>query len=290
MRHHILVAAAAALVSCTSFAAGPFAPAAGQPGSNAISKDSTSITHWATGYLDYQSGTDLADTWMDPTKALGAAAGGSGDIVSLGNGGSITLTFGGSIFNGAGADFAIFENGFSDTFLELARVEVSSNGVDFFRFPAYSLTPGPVSAFGSVDPTNLGGLPVPGSTDTFYEGFAGKYRAGFGTPFDLSALAGTAGLDLDMVQFVRIVDVLGNGTEFDDFPGTPNLIYDPYKTIGSAGFDLDAVGVMHFVAAPVPEPGQFALLCAGLALLLHTTRRHKRRQDRSGSVAIAAAD
>ncbi len=34
----------------------------------------------------------------------------------------------------------MFENGFADAFLELAFVEVSSNGIDFARFPAVSLT------------------------------------------------------------------------------------------------------------------------------------------------------
>lgn len=285
MRHHILVAAAAACICNASYAAGPFAPAAGQVGSSAISKDSASITHWATAYRDYLPGSDLADTWKTPEKALGAATGGSGDIVSLGNGGSITLSFGGSIVNGAGADFAVFENSFSDTFLELARVEVSSNGIDFFRFPAYSLTPAAVGAFGSIDPTNLGGPLVAGSSGSFHEGFAGKYRAGFGTPFDLSALQGTSGLDLDDVRYVRIVDVLGNGSEFDDFPGTPNPIFDPYKTTGSAGFDLEAIGVLHFVAAPVPEPEQFALLGAGLALVLQLTRTQRQGKSAGPSAA-----
>lgn len=278
MRHHLSIAAAASFV-CGSALAGPFAPAAGKPGSNAVSKDDPAIVQWASGYQDYHPGADLADTWKTPAKALGKAEGTSFDIVSLGNGGSITLTFGGSIYNGPGADFAVFENSISDTFLELARVEVSSNGIDFFRFPAYSLTPGPVGAFGNIDPTNLGGPLVPGTGNTFYEGFAGKYRQGFGTPFDLSALSGTPGLDLNDVRHVRIVDVLGNGSEFDDFPGTPNRIYDPYKTTGSAGFDLDAVGVMHFTAAPVPEPETFAMLGLGLALIVPLARRRLRQQS-----------
>lgn len=287
MRHPFLLAAAAALFSTSIHAAGPFSPAPGQAGSNAVGMASATITNWATGYANYLPGADLTATFQTPAKALGQALGTIDDIVSLGNGGSIVLTFGGSIVNGAGADFAVFENSFGDNFLELARVEVSSNGSNFFRFPAYSLTPGPVGAFEqSMDPTNLGGLPVPGTNFTsFYEGFAGKYRAGFGTPFDLSALSGIAvsnpSLDLNNVRYVRIVDVLGNGSEFDDCltsdPCTPNRIYDPYKTVESAGFDLEAVGVMHFAAAaPVPEPEQFALFGAGAALLLHVLRRRQR--------------
>lgn len=267
MRQYLLVAALAA-IPCLPAHAGPFAPAAGQAGSDAVSKDSTAITNWATGYQDYTVGTDVISTWKTPEKALGKAVGDSYDIVSLGNGGSITLTFGGSIFNGDGADFAIFENSFNDTFLELGRVEVSSNGTDFFRFSAISLTPSAVGAFGAVDPTNI-------------SGFAGKYKQGFGTSFDLGLLSGTVGLDINNVQYVRIVDVLGNGTEYDDYPvalGGPHKIYDPYKTVQSAGFDLDAVGIMHFAAAPVPEPEQYAMFIAGLALIGRLTRqRHAAR-------------
>jgi hypothetical protein len=253
------------LVFASAAQAGPFAPAAGQAGSTAIHKDDASIVQWATGWQDYrpnESAGAVANTWRTPEKALGKAAGDSYDIVSLGNGGTITLTFGGYIFDGEGPDFAVFENSFNDTFLELAFVEVSSNGTDFFRFPVYSFTPSPVNAFGSVDPTNI-------------DGFAGKYRQGWGTPFDLAQLAGTDGLDTNRITHVRLVDVVGNGTEFDNFPlayGGPNRIYDPYNTTGSQGFDLDAIGVMHFAAA-VPEPSQIALFAAGLGLIALRRRR-----------------
>lgn len=245
--------------------AGPFAPAAGKPGSTAISKDSTSIVGWATGYKDYIPGTDLTDEWKTPAKALGVADGGPYDIVSLGNGGMITLTFAQAIGNGAGADFAVFENSFSDNFLELGFVEVSTDGLSFFRFPTISYTPSAVGAFGSVDPTNI-------------EGFAGKYRGGYGTPFDLDLLKGIAGLDINNVNYIRIVDVLGNGTEFDDFPtqyGPRHPIYDPYKTVQSAGFDLDAIAVLNFAVTPVPEPESIAMLLAGLSVIGFAARRRR---------------
>ncbi|MEQ8661324.1 MAG: PEP-CTERM sorting domain-containing protein, partial [Gammaproteobacteria bacterium] len=152
--------------------AGPFAPAAGQPGSTAVPKASSAIAGWATGVTAYQPGAGVANEWKTPGKALGPAVGDAFDIVSLGNQGSITLTFGGTLYDGPGWDFAVFENGINATFLELAFVEVSSNGSTFVRFPAFSLTPAPVGGFGALDATNI-------------DGFAGKYQQGFGTPFDL---------------------------------------------------------------------------------------------------------
>jgi len=229
--------------------AGPFAPAAGQAGTTAIDKDSLAFTAWATGWTGYQAGTDVDAGWQTPQKALGKAVGDSFDVVSLGNGGSITLTFTQPIANGEGSDFAVFENSFSDTFLELACVEVSSNGADFYRFPNYSYTSSKVGAFGATDPTNISGL-------------AGKYRQGYGTPFDLSELAGIAGLDLNNIGYVRIKDILGNGTDRDSL-GNP--IYDPYKTTGSAGFDLDAIGVIHQASRTQGSVAETSALNCGAA-------------------------
>ena len=264
MKYKLILPLLSLLIVSNAYAAGPFAPAAGKPGSTAISKDSTSIVQWATGFENYLPGSNVSSNFKTPEKALGKAVGDSFDIVSLGDKGQITLTFSGSIYNGVGADFAIFENSFSDTFLELAYVEVSSNGIDFFRFASTSFTPKAVGAFGSVDPTNIDGL-------------AGKYKQGFGTPFDLDLLKGNLGLDVNNVTYVRLIDIAGDGTEYDSFPvayGGPHVIYDPYQTTGSGGFDLDAVGVINFrEAAPVPEPSVYAMMGIGLFLLRLRSRR-----------------
>ncbi len=168
---------------------------------------SPSIVAWASGYTDLVRGPlNAADpggglaSFGTGSEAVGPADGKSSHVVSLGDGGQITLTFAEPIIDGPGDDLAVFENGFSDTFLELAFVEVSTNGIDFFRFAASSLTQTDtqVGTFGSLDPTNLDNL-------------AGKYRGGFGTPFDLAKLAGVSPqLDINHVGFVRIVDAIGS--------------------------------------------------------------------------------
>jgi hypothetical protein len=233
------------LTAAAASAAGPYCGAAGTTGSTAILRTSTAFTEWASGYTNYLVGADCAASWQTPAKALGQATGSTTDICCLGNGGQITLTFDKAIANGTGFDFAVFENSFNDTFLELAYVEVSSDGANFFRFSNHSLTASPVAAFGSVDPTNIDGL-------------GGKYRVGYGTPFDLDELAGVSSLlDVNAVAYVRIVDVVGDGTCLDS---SGKAIYDPTPTTGSGGFDLEAVGVIN----TVPEPGTCTLLLGAI--------------------------
>ncbi|MDB6069482.1 MAG: cell surface protein [Verrucomicrobiales bacterium] len=203
--------------------AGPYAPAAGQPGTTAIARTDPRFSAWANRAASYQPGTGLSASWQDVSRALGPATDDPTHITGLGSGGTITLTFPGFIKDGPGADFAVFENSFSDTFIEHAWVEVSRDGVHFTRFPNHSLTTQPVGAFGSIDPTDVQGL-------------AGKYRQPFGEPFDLAEVG------LDGVSHVRLVDVVGDGSARDS---EGRVIYDPYPVSGSAGFDLDAIAVIH---------------------------------------------
>jgi hypothetical protein len=215
---------AIALLSATLPArAGPYAPAAGQPGSTALHRSDPRFTAWAGAVSSYQVGTDCLPQWQDTRRALGPAGDDPAHITCLGAGGSITLTFPVYIKDGPGADFAVFENSFLDDYIEHAWVEVSRDGLNFIRFPNHSLTTSPVGSFDLMDPTNITGLGC-------------KYRQPFGEPYDLAAVG------LDQVSHVRLVDVIGNGTARDS---ANRIIYDPFPNAQSAGLDLDAIGVIH---------------------------------------------
>ena len=226
--------------------AGPFAPAAGVIGSDAIPHGDAAFLGWATDVVNLERGPqDLSNPLSPlashgvPQQALGPAGLDTLGVVSLGDGGSITLGFASPLRDGPGADFAVFENSFSDQFLELAFVEVSSNGTHFARFPAVSLTPTTtqLGGFGLIDPTDISQL-------------AGKYRVGFGTPFDLQVLQNADPfVDIEQIRYVRLVDVVGSiDGAYARYDSEGRTINDPWRTpFPSAGFDVDGVGVVHFV-------------------------------------------
>lgn len=232
----------------TLFAQGPYAPSVGNEGCAAIHKDSSVFESWATN-CDLQRGwQNIADTSLgQPTIGTNVSATGSpmaNGLVSLGDGGIATLSFNGYIYDDSGADFAVFENSFDGMFLELAFVEVSSDGVNFFRFDAVSLTPN------SVQLDNNAQMDA-----SYIHNLAGKYRAGYGTPFDLAELDGISGLDISQITHVRIIDVVGSiNPLFGTYDSQNNIINDPYPTpFTQGGFDLDAVGVIHFSTTSIEE-------------------------------------
>ncbi len=238
---------------------------------------------WATEVVSYNQTPGVDPRWSEPNKVLGPATGkGDDDIFSLGDlsieqinqgtlPGQMTLLFGEPIRNGRGYDFAVFENGLlsefttpagsaaGQMFAELAYVEVSSNGEDFVRFPAVSLTSEPVGLFGTIEVGNVYNL-------------AGKHtnsqRKCTGTPFDLQEITDetkvVSGLvDINDIKYVRIVDIPGTGDFYDEAvkhidPGTRpawdyyadnHPIYDAWNTSlvplhPSGGFDLEAIGVL----------------------------------------------
>lgn len=220
-----------------------YAPPAGEAGTTAVANDSSLIINWANEVISSEIGRqDISDpmsplvTFGNADNALGYAEGTSTAVISLGDGGSITLGFPYPIKNGESWDFVVFENSFSDTYLEFAHVEVSSDGDRFVRIPSYSAiqTTTQTAGFGNSNATEVHNL-------------AGKYRQGFGTPFDLDDISDSAAIDLNSILYVRIVDVVGSiDPALGSRDSEGNLINDPFTTaFESGGFDLDGVGVIH---------------------------------------------
>lgn len=144
------------------------------------------------------------------------------DVLSLGVGGTIELGFGDKhIIDGDGPDFVVFENPFwvngdeSNPFAEPGQVSVSMDGSTWLPFPCNSQ----------------------GNDMGQYTGCAGfsptlEYDAFSLLPLDFSMTGGDAfdlaDVGLSEARFVRIVDTSIEG----EMP--------------SAGFDLDAVGLLHW--------------------------------------------
>ena len=229
---------------------------------------------WATAVVDYEPAPGVDGIWADPNYALGPATGDRLDIVSLGDlnrqqiddgllSGQITLSFEEPIRQQDGYEFVVFENGFTSDvsletgsvaglmFAELGYVEVSSNGIDFARFPSVSLAPEPLGSYGTLEISNVYNL-------------AGKHPNGTGTPFDLQEIAGEpnviSGLvDINDIRYVRIVDIPGSGDFYDQavthinpasgpvrkYYSDNHPIYDAWVTFGSGGVDVEGVGVLE---------------------------------------------
>jgi len=174
---------------------------------------------YATGVVDFTPGTgsgfgqdEMPDVVLGPPSSPGNG-GGSLNVVSLGVGGSITLSFDVIIENGDGVDFIVFENPFvygeNEVWEEIGRVSVSETGETWHEFQCtvedQSFCAGrePVMAYEPCDNIPLS-------------------RAVGGDQFDLDHLG------LDFITQVRVTNVSEDG-------------YEP-----SIGFDLDAVGVVNY--------------------------------------------
>ena len=233
----------------------PFAPAQDQPGTTAMHADSSAFVAWATGCVAEPGPMNItnpsagvAGAGYPAENAIGVPDGTYG-VTCLGDGGWATVTFASPICNQPGPDFAVFENGFksgTQWFLEIAFVEVSSDGENFFRFPAITAVQyeTQIGGFGTMDPA-------------YIHNFAGKYGAFYGTPFDLDDVEDNALLDKNNITHVRVVDVIGNiDPEYCTYDSQGHPVNDPWSTpFASCGFDLDAVGVIHDIEH-FPNPPQ----------------------------------
>lgn len=149
---------------------------------------------------------------------------GSTDVLSLGNGGEVVMGLapGDEIVDGEGPDFIVFENAFTiandpnNVFTELGEVSVSEDGVTWTTFPCDPKS-GPPS-FGNC----AGWRPVNATPEEPVD-VASSAKAG-GDAFDLAAIG------VRKAKLVRIRDLRSNR---------------PAQQ-GMAGFDLDAIAVLHW--------------------------------------------
>ncbi len=239
-----LLWAVISLILITDSSFGQYAPPPGYPGTTAIGKDSSVFYAWATNCTVKRGYVNIADTTFLYNNSNRASYGNvymstgkpDGLVLSLGDGGVATLTFDTIISDHIGWDFAVFENSFSDGFLELAYVEVSSDGVNFVRFPSVSLTQTlqQVGTFDTMDTRKINNL-------------AGKYRLFYGTPFDLNQLKDSSAVNIQHITHIRIIDVVGDLQDaYARYDSQNHKINDPWPTpFDTGGFDLDGIGLVQ---------------------------------------------
>ncbi len=189
------------------------------------------------------AGEPFGDPWLDrvrsfepgasagfgadqlPTIVLGGPEGlgdaaGSTDVVSLGDGGRIVVSFDDNgVVDGPGDDLVVFENAFWSgplLFAELAYVEVSADGRNWHAFP-YDAQTGEGLA---------GRAPVHANSTNGQDPLD---PASGGDRFDL------ADVGLGFARYLRLTDVGGEIRDpgDDSFAGT------------KGGFDLDAAAAIH---------------------------------------------
>lgn len=272
----------------------PAARAAGPFGNDqsGIPMTSSVFRAWISGVADVRhpaagSGGFATDDDAEFTAATNAVVGRPFDdlnnahVLSLGNGGSVIARFAEAACDGPGADFAVFENGFTDgtprggdtnryTFAELALVEVATTTNAWARFP---------SQYGGTNVLYNYDYPAQNrwaSQDvTLIDGLAGKHAVQFGTPFDLAALRTAANVlngsvDLDCIRFIRLIDVVGDGSALD---ASNRPIFDPYYDFSTGypnagpvsstdGFDLRAIGLIHSGALALQAGGELRWFAA----------------------------
>jgi hypothetical protein len=182
----------------------------------------TKVVSFTPGECAGYGANAMPDIVLGPPVGAGDRAGGT-DVVSLGIGGEIVLSFEpNAIVDGPGVDFIVFENAFfagsgSTPYADLGEVSVSEDGTTWTSFPC---TPSDAPPYG----TCAGWHPVysaPGNGISPVD----PDKAG-GDPYDLAQLGVTK------ARFVRIRDKATATCE--GAPKPTNL-----------GFDLDAIALVH---------------------------------------------
>jgi hypothetical protein len=204
------------------------------PASLAADRFVTNVVSFTPGECAGFMGRPLPQVVEGPPVG-GGSDHGSIDVVSLGSGGTIVVSFGdNAIVDGPGPDFIVFENPFwvagdsTDVFAEPGEVSVSDDGVTWQVFPC-SPAPDPQSSTGTGAAPPYGacaGWHVVWSNPTNGISPVDPAVAG-GDAFDL------ADLGVTHARYVRIVDETHEACP--EAGGRPD----------NDGFDLDAVAIVH---------------------------------------------
>ena len=163
-----------------------------------------------------------------PRVVLGAPKGGGAnrgslDVLSLGAGGSVVVGFAPfEIIDEPGPDFTVFENAFrygGRVFAEPGRVDVSADGTNWTAFPCDTTATG--------NPGCAGKTPTLCTEDNGLSDLDPTVSGG--DSFDLASIG------LTSARYVRITDV--SRADCD-------------TSVDTAGFDLDAVSLVHSARIP----------------------------------------
>jgi hypothetical protein len=180
----------------------------------------------------------VVDSYVWPVSTT-AAPWEATEVLSLGNGGSITIAFDHQVVNNSedveyGTDFLIFGNAFFATdwegdgsivyaYFEPAKIEVSQDGITFYEIAntyADALYPYTAAAGDFVHATPAGisymGR-MPNDVEADYAGGCG------GTQVDISD---AIGISLDWIMYVRVTDIKGD-SELADVVGFADVIPEP---------------------------------------------------------------
>jgi hypothetical protein len=237
------------LASLASLAAFPPASALASPA--AVDCFADRVVELRSGFTDPAAAFGFANL---PGIVLGPPGDstpttGSVSVVSLGRGGSVILEFTDNVIvDGPGPDLIVFENGFFrgsvptspdqdySVAADLARVQVSADGVNFLEFPfseeALARVQGDTISralaldlvgLSGITPTFSGNWTLPDDPFVWDSGGSGGISGAGGDAFDLARVG------LAEARFVRIID-----------SGAPTGLAGP-----SEGFDLDSVVGLH---------------------------------------------
>ncbi|MDF1810535.1 MAG: hypothetical protein P1U42_12665 [Phycisphaerales bacterium] len=251
---------------------------------------------FASGVLDYDAGSNAVAGYTNASTALGAAerftgegifpggvtpfnpAFGTDEIVSIGSGGHLDLSFdmeiNDSASNAYGIDLIVFSNsGFADTSWTdadpnndgtgvigsnpfvfgaggAATIQVSNDGINWFEAATTTLDLFPTLGYSDYS------TPTPGSLGSIESDFTKALNPALG-------LADFANLSFE--EIVSLYDGSGGGIGIDiSASGLSSASYVRFLNNSSNAFEIDAVAV-------VPAPN--ALLLVGLGSLTCVRRR-----------------